>query len=218
MMLSTDDLTGKLQLLWSEALRVWAGGGWCMIPIAVTAVMMFAIGLRIAARLREKGHATVPERTWRRWIEVPEDREGPIGRLLHAVAGLRTFPQMSIAFEEIRATELAPFRRDLRVLKVCVAAAPLLGLLGTVTGMLSTFAALANGGGGEQTMQQIAKGISEALITTETGLIVALPGVFFGYVLGRRFDAYQAFLAHIETVCTQELHKRQRQRRGRPAA
>lgn len=213
-----DGLSDKLQEIWDEAIRVWLGGGWCMVPIAFTALLMFGIGLRIQFRFADKGFLSVPEKTWRRWIRVPEDREGPIGRLLHAVTGLRTVPQMSMAFDEIRATELAPFRRDLRVMKVCVAAAPLLGLLGTVTGMLGTFQALAQGSGGDQTMAQIAKGISEALITTETGLIVALPGVFFGYQLGRKFDHYQAFLAHVETVCTQELYKRQRERRRGSAA
>ncbi len=94
----------------------------------------------------------------------------------------------------------------------------MLGLLGTVTGMLGTFKALAGGAGGDQTMGQVAKGISEALITTETGLIVALPGVFFGYLLSRQFDAYQSFLAHVETVCTQDLYKRLANQRREPAA
>jgi biopolymer transport protein ExbB len=95
---------------------------------------------------------------------------------------------------------------------VCISAAPLLGLLGTVTGMLATFEALASGSGGEQTMALVAKGISEALITTETGLVVALPGVFFSYQLGRKFERYQAFLAHVETVATQHLYRELKKR------
>jgi biopolymer transport protein ExbB len=94
------------------------------------------------------------------------------------------------------------------VMKVAVGAAPLFGLLGTVTGMLTTFGALASGSGGDQTMGMIAAGISEALITTETGLVIALPGVFFQYMLSRRLQAYKAFLAHLETVCTQTVHRR----------
>jgi biopolymer transport protein ExbB len=74
--------------------------------------------------------------------------------------------------------------------------------------MLATFNALAEGSGGDQTMAMIAKGISEALITTEAGLVVALPGLFFQYFLARKFERYRAFLAHLETVCTQALHKR----------
>jgi len=93
-------------------------------------------------------------------------------------------------------------------MKICVTAAPLLGLLGTVTGMLATFGALASGSGGEKTMGLIAEGISEALITTETGLIVALPGLFFQYQLSRRLESYKVFLAHLETICTQKLYKK----------
>jgi biopolymer transport protein ExbB len=103
-------------------------------------------------------------------------------------------------------------------MRVCIGAAPLLGLLGTVTGMLATFDALASGSGGEKTMQLVAKGISEALITTETGLVIALPGVFMQYQLARRFERYKAFLAHLETACTQNLYRKLQNRESVPAA
>ena len=57
-------------------------------------------------------------------------------------------------------------------------------------------------------MGKIASGISEALITTETGLVIALPGVFYQYATSRRLQRYKAFLAHLETVCTQTVHRR----------
>jgi biopolymer transport protein ExbB/TolQ len=82
-----------------------------------------------------------------------------------------------------------------------------MGLLGTVTGMLATFGALATGSGGEKTMGLVAEGISEALVTTETGLIVALPGLFFQYLLSRKLESYKVFLTHLETICTQKLYK-----------
>jgi biopolymer transport protein ExbB len=59
-------------------------------------------------------------------------------------------------------------------------------------------------------MALIASGISEALITTETGLVIALPGLFFQYQLARRHQGYRAFLAHLETVCSQALRRRPR--------
>jgi hypothetical protein len=93
-------------------------------------------------------------------------------------------------------------------MKVCVSAAPLVGLLGTVTGMLSTFGALSSGSGGEKTMSMVAGGISEALITTETGLVIALPGLFLQYQLSRKHERYVAFLAHLQTVYTQAIHLR----------
>lgn len=70
-------------------------------------------------------------------------------------------------------------------LAAIVIAAPLLGLLGTVGGMMHTFGALGEGalhaqGGG------IARGISEALLTTQLGLAVAIPGLVLGRLLARR--------------------------------
>ena len=73
--------------------------------------------------------------------------------------------------------------------------------------MLATFGALASGSGGEKTMALVAEGISEALITTETGLVVALPGLFFQYQLVRKHERYKAFLAHLETVTTQAIYR-----------
>jgi biopolymer transport protein ExbB len=207
-MIAADALLGRLEALWHQAEAIWLAGGWCMPPIALTAFVMFALGIHAGLELRAKGFASVPESTWRGWIERPAAREGPIGRLLDLVAGGSSLRDVAVSFKEARATEIAPFERDLRVMKVCVGAAPLLGLLGTVTGMLATFQALSTGSGGEQTMGLVARGISEALITTETGLVVALPGVFFQHRLARRFEAYKAFLAHVETACTQSLHRR----------
>ncbi|MBI1387200.1 MAG: hypothetical protein GC154_01970 [bacterium] len=198
----------QIKTLWSQAVEIWLSGGWAMIAIAITALVMFALGMHVYFRLSEKGFNSVPEKKWRHWINHPEERKGPIGELLDFVTGGSSIEDTSVFFEELRVTEVAPFERDLRVMKICVSTAPLLGLLGTVTGMLSTFAALASGAGGDKTMAMVAKGISEALITTETGLVIALPGLFFQYQLTRKHERYKAFLAHLETVCTQKLYKK----------
>lgn len=204
-----DDLGAAVSSLWSEANEIWLSGGWAMIAIASIAMVMFGVGVHVRLKLGETGFLRVPEETWRRWIDSPLEREGPIGELIESVAGARSLSESEALFEELRASETAPFERDLRVMKVCVGATPLVGLLGTVTGMLATFAALSSGGGGDKTMGMIAKGISEALITTETGLVIALPGLFFQYQLQRRFERYKAFLAHLETVCAQGIYRRQ---------
>jgi biopolymer transport protein ExbB len=198
---------GRLEAMWDEAMAIWLSGGWAMIAIATIALVMFGLGIQIFLRLSGKGFTSVREKTWRHWIDHPDERKGPIGRLLDFVTGGQTLGDTAAFFEELHATEVAPFERDLRVMKICVGAAPLLGLLGTVTGMLTTFSALASGAGGEKTMALVAGGISEALITTETGLVVALPGLFFQYQLARKHERYKAFLAHLETVCTQKLYK-----------
>ena len=202
------DSSGVLGTLWESAWEIWSKGGWAMIAIALVALLLFCMGVHVQLRLWSKRYRSVSDKTWRLWIEHPKYREGRIGRLLDTVTRASTIDESAAAFEQVRHSELAPINRDLRVMKVCIAAAPLLGLLGTVTGMLSTFDALASGSGGDKTMAAISRGISEALITTETGLVVALPGLFFNYQLGRTRDYYAAFLAHLETVCTQDLYRR----------
>ncbi len=196
--------------LFRQTVEIWLSGGWAMIALTINALALFGLGFHIHLLLNEKGFRFIQEKTWRRWISHPEERKGPIGNLLDFVTGGNSLKQTSVFFEELSATEIKPFERDLRLMKICVGSAPLLGLLGTVTGMLATFAALASGSGGDKTMGMIADGISEALITTETGLIIALPGLFFQYQLAREHERYKAFLAHLETVCTQMLYKKLR--------
>ena len=196
--------------LWTEAREIWLSGGWAMIAISVIALVMFSVGMGLHFKLRAKGFQRVPESTWRRWIDRRLEREGVIGDLMDEVADTESIEGMSLGFDELRTTEIVPLDRDLRVMKTCVSAAPLVGLLGTVTGMLSTFGALATGGGGDKTMGMVAKGISEALITTETGLVIALPGLFFHSMLLRGLERYKSFLAHLETSCSQLLHRRVR--------
>jgi biopolymer transport protein ExbB len=205
-----DFLHETLLRLIDQATVIWIAGGWAMWPIAVTALAVFGMGTNVFLALLGKGFTSVPESTWRSWIDHPRDRHGPIGRLLDRVVGQSLPSDQAIvkAFDQVRVEETAPFERDLKVMKVAVSAAPLFGLLGTVTGMLTTFDALASGSGGDQTMGKIASGISEALITTETGLVIALPGVFYQYATSRRLQRYKAFLAHLETVCTQTVHRR----------
>jgi biopolymer transport protein ExbB len=199
-------LKARALVLWDQATAIWIAGGWAMAAIALVALVLFGLGAHVYFKLLGTGFRSVPERRWREWIEKPELRRGPIGELLDFATGARDHEELAVAFQELRTTRIAPFERDLRVMRVCVAAAPLLGLLGTVTGMLATFDALATGSGGEKTMALVSKGIAEALITTETGLVIALPGLFFQYQLARNVERYRAFLAHLETVCSQAIH------------
>ena len=77
----------------------------------------------------------------------------------------------------------------LATIGVLVAIAPLFGLLGTVTGMIETFDVLAIFGTGNS--KAMAGGISEALITTQTGLLMAVPGLYMKNFLTRRANNLQ---------------------------
>ena len=203
--------------IWNQALKIWGDGGWAMYAIAVIALIQFGLGVHMLLGLRRSGFLSVPESRWRRWVTHAEEREGPVGDMLDFVSTARSLEETGLLFDQLRVNETARFERDMKVMKICVSAAPLVGLLGTVTGMLATFGALSSGSGGDQTMKMIAAGISEALITTETGLVVALPGLFFQYQIVRLVERFKAFIAHMETVCTQVVYRKLGDNRDRAA-
>jgi biopolymer transport protein ExbB len=97
--------------------------------------------------------------------------------------------------------------RHLDTILVLAAVAPLLGLLGTVTGMIQTFHVIADFGTGNA--QAMAGGIRQALITTETGLLVAIPGLFAGYVLRRQVRKLQQGLSGFAQAVGRWLRSRE---------
>jgi len=110
-------------------------------------------------------------------------------------------PRAAFAARESEALGL--LRRDLVVLSALTAVAPLLGLLGTVAGMIHTFDAVAVVGG--NTGARVAEGVSQALITTQFGLVVALPGVFGVSRLQRMLRNVQAVMAECRSHALQVL-------------
>ena len=200
--------------LWDRAADIWIAGGWAMVALAIVAFAIFGIGTDLFLLLRAKGFKHLDEKEWKSWIDRPDRRRGRVGRILDVVTAGRTPEEVSGLFEALRLVEITPIRRRLRVMKTCVAAAPLLGLLGTVTGMLATFEALSTESSGAQTMLAISAGISEALITTQTGLVIVLPGLFFQHHLGITCDRYRAFLDRLECVCRQDACRRPRLKRA----
>lgn len=98
---------------------------------------------------------------------------------------------MSNAFIRASGQELGRFQQGMATLDTCVTAAPYLGLLGTVTGMMRTFGALGGGDVGAAA-GQITGGVAEALIATAMGLAVAIAGLFpFNYLNARAEQAKQ---------------------------
>jgi biopolymer transport protein ExbB len=98
---------------------------------------------------------------------------------------------MSNAFIRASGQELTRFQQGMATLDTCITAAPLLGLLGTVTGMMRTFGALGTGDIGSAA-GQITGGVAEALIATACGLAIAIMGLFpFNYLNARAEQAKQ---------------------------
>ena len=115
-------------------------------------------------------------------------------------AGLACHTCPGVDMADYHISQLRPYEQHLNILRALVACSPLLGLLGTVKGMITTFLAL--GGRGVASMDMLSVGISEALITTQVGLIVAIPGLVSSHASARlivqmknaldRLDIHQA--------------------------
>ena len=121
-------------------------------------------------------------------LALVENRKGPVFRVLAAGLAARkaTRDVLESVLEEAILKELPRLEKFLPTLQVLAAIAPLLGLLGTVTGMINTFQVITVYGAGDPRM--MSGGISEALITTKLGLTVAIPIILLHTWFARRVD------------------------------
>ena len=118
--------------------------------------------------------------------EIPNRLLGPVGVMLQN--GVEHLHEPRDLIEEVMYEDVLKTRLKveglLPFISICAASAPLLGLLGTVTGIISTFKLITLFGSGDA--KTLSGGISEALITTEFGLIVAIPSLLMHAFLSRK--------------------------------
>ena len=189
-----------------EILKVWNAGGWCMYPLALVALTMYTIAGQLLLQFTRQGYKSIPQELWAGWILNPNNAEGEVGDMIrYTQEEVGSLTEIQDRFAEIRAAKMPRIDLRLNFLHILVTAAPLLGLLGTVLGMIKTFAGISRGGG--NLVEMISVGISEALITTETGLLIALPGYFMASVIRAKRNQYDAFLAHLESATMQHFQK-----------
>ena len=164
-------------------------GGWLMFPIILCSVAALAIILERLWTLQLK--RVVPEnlvaQVWQMHrnnelspSHITTVKEGsPLGRILAAGLVNRTHTRevMKEAIEEVGRQVVHELERYLNTLGTIASITPLLGLLGTVIGMIKVFSTIVSAGVGNPGI--LAEGISEALITTAAGLSVAIPALMF---------------------------------------
>lgn len=171
-------------------------GGIVMVPIILCSILAVAITLERLWTLRAQRvvPAELVDKVWQ-WVEnralsdkqiAALQQHSPLGRVL--AAGLanrhRDRAVMIGAIEDAGRHVTHDLERFLNMLGTIAAISPLLGLLGTVTGMIRTFKAITVAGVGNPTA--MAGGIAEALITTAAGRLVAIPAlVAYRYLRGR---------------------------------
>ena len=129
---------------------------WRRISVRDTAEEMFA--------LVEKGEIT-------RAVEVGRATESPLTRVLLSGLAHRN-PSASKALEVAAQKEIPVLKKRLTILDTIITLAPLLGLLGTVTGMIGSFGIMSQSGIGQP--HAVTGGVAEALIATATGLLIAI--------------------------------------------
>lgn len=173
----------------------WNGGIW-MIPLAICSIWGLAViivkftTLTMASvktkRLLGQVDQFMQEKNIQGAVELCEETKGPVAAIL--LAGLRKVKDGSErvlkAIENTGTIELSFLERGIVTLATLSNVAPMFGFLGTVTGMINAFAAIEKLG--EVSPQAVAGGIKEALITTASGLAIAIPiQIFHNYFVTR---------------------------------
>jgi len=180
------------------AWQLFRKGGLVMPAILIASIVAFAFAIERGVALRGSVQAPpgLTDELFARMtrggmgaaVSLVEGREGVLARVLSAALGRvsdgRAGMEEAAAAESYRA--LYDLRRNIRPVGIVASAAPLMGLLGTVLGMIQAFDSVSGGelGGG----QELARGIAKALLTTGAGLIVAIPALFAYHYLKWRSE------------------------------
>ena len=192
---------------WVFTLQTWLDGGWVMVPLLVVSLLIFGVSINLFLHLRQRQFRHLSRDILAAWVAAPAKSKGETGEIIrYTQEGSCSMDEIHNRFSEVISARVPFYDRGLLFLKALVASAPLLGLLGTVMGMLVTFKGLSVGGG--KLVDIIAQGISEALITTEMGLLIAIPGYFLAHAIQRRKEEYEAFLVQLESCTLQHFNKR----------
>ena len=197
------------EMLW-QALDYLRQGGWIMIPLGICSIAMWIL---ILERFQSYAELTRRDIGINRAVEAVEAgslehrREGIRARLVKSFLGKRSGrPELDAKIlQECALKQRAELKRNLSFIAVLAAVAPLLGLLGTVLGMIDTFQIIALFG--TSNAKAMAGGISVALVTTQTGLLVAIPGLLVSGVLYKRAAQLQNQLEEITSILVRMIHR-----------
>ena len=195
-------------------------GGWLMLPIILCSIVAIAIIIErfwtlSAARISPK-YTLGQVWTWikNNELNAAHLRElrlaSPLGQILSAglVNSKYGRAAMTVSIEQAASQVIHDMERYLNTLGIIAAITPLLGLLGTVIGMISVFTEIMIQGTGNA--NALAGGISQALITTAAGLSVAIPTYMFHRLFMRRVDSLVLGLEQESIKLVDALHSDRR--------
>lgn len=192
---------------------VLISGGPVMIPLGLVSLTAVAIIIERLWMLRRSNYlktttvSTLSQllsaREYQRALEYCRRHPGPFAELVATLIDNRSVPydELKQVLMETGRHQLLGLQRGLATLSTIISGAPLLGLLGTVLGMIKIFAVVASSGA--EITEKLSAGIAQALITTATGLIIAIPVLFMhSYLEGRALG----ILADIEVQLLDFFH------------
>lgn len=191
-------------------------GGWLMWPIVLCSILMLIIIIERAIKLKSStvAPAHLREQLMQRLLEQGDiDRESldnvkqnsPLGDILASGLMNRQYGvhSMTMHMENRASVVIHQLEKNINMLGTIGAIAPLLGLLGTVIGIITAFLAITEGS--MQDPALLAAGVSQALITTAGGMVVAIPAVIAYRIFQRRIIDINANFEQEAGLMMQEL-------------
>jgi biopolymer transport protein ExbB len=192
-------------------------GGVVMIPLVACSLISLALSIeRIFFWAKLKSKNTVQEMLglaeegeFDKALQLGKRSELPIARVLAAGLAHRN-PSPAKAMEAAAQAEIPVLKNRLGVLDTIVTLAPLLGLLGTVVGMIGSFDVMSEVGMGQP--HAVTGGVAEALIATATGLLIAILTLisynYFSSRVEKEMDAMEHFSSSLELLLHEQAGKR----------
>lgn len=190
-------------MIWEVSITKYiAMGGWVMFPLIL---LSFVLAFLIIERFMffsgmAKDDITADELVAA--LEHPEDREPGTGTGIYRMilgeflSARQVYHRLDKAIVDEVCMRIVPrFKIHMKNIGALTAAAPLLGLLGTVSGMVTTFNVMNIFGTGNA--KAMSGGISEAMITTQYGLVVAIIGLYVSMILTRRARKYETMVEEV---------------------
>lgn len=199
-----------------EVFGMLQSGGWTMVPLGLCSVAALAVIIERAFALR-RARILDP-----RVVRVVEDYDGersvnaalttcrrargPFARLVEEILKARQLNHFQLleTMNSMGRRQVSHMERGLTLLEIIAGVSPLLGLLGTVLGIVTVFGAISVSGVGNP--QILSAGISKALITTVAGLTIAIPALACHGILSKRVDDFAAEMQERATAFIMKLH------------
>tara|TARA_R110002096_G_scaffold436056_1_gene666524 strand:+ start:87022 stop:87621 length:600 start_codon:yes stop_codon:yes gene_type:complete len=182
----------------TEFFKIWTSGGILMWPLLLIAILIYWLVFDMFSRLSKNN---MPDNI----LLFDKDNLPPkVSNIINDI--LEDNPAPTVMRNRVlamKAEYLPNIKGRLNILTILAGVSPLLGLLGTVMGMLNTFSQMNRVS--VQTSDLMAGGISEALITTQMGLIIAVPALIMIMILKGKRDKLSQFFQKLESVCYYNL-------------